>query len=216
MKLATLEQNQWIERVLGFRITPQSRGQDVLELVDAARLAALTGKADKLATASRRTGPQKLQATNRLLSAVAGKPAPLDPMDAPDHVATFVPDFLLAIEQERPTTSQQLSVGEKLSGQDQMLGIAELFAAVQRGLIEWEEVLTQAESEDRQVDKLEKESGKRDQDTYIDTLASYNDTRTEGLQAEARALPLVQALQAKFNSLSEEQQAAALQEVSNA
>jgi len=216
MTVATLEQDQWIERVLGFRITPESGGQDVLELVDAATLAALTDKAGKLAAAPRPEGPQKLQATNHLLAAMAGKPAPPDPLDAADHVATFVPGFLMAVEQERPTASQQLSVGEKLSGQDHMLGIADLFAAVQRSLIEWEEVLTEAETEDRRVDKLEKESENREEDTYIDTLASYNANRTEGLQAEARALPLQQALQAKFNSLSEEQQAAALQEVSNA
>jgi hypothetical protein len=216
MTVATLEQNQWIERVLGFHFAPKSVGQDILELVDTATLAALTDKAGKLATASRPAGPQKLQATNQLLSAIAGKPAPPDPLDAPDHVATFVPGFLMAVEQERPTTSQQLSVGEKLSGQDHMLGIADLFAAVQRSLIEWEEALTEAKTEDRSVDKLEKESEKRDEGTYIDTLASYNASRIEGLQAEGRALPLLQALQAKFNSLSEEQQAAALQEVSNA
>jgi hypothetical protein len=96
------------------------------------------------------------------------------------------------------------------------LGIADLFAAAQRSLIEWEEALTEAESEDRQVDKLEKQSEKRDQDTYVDTLAAYNESRSEGLEAEARALPLLQALQAKFNSLSEEQQAAALEQAGNA
>ena len=216
MTVATLEQNQWIERVLGFRFASKSGGQDVLELVDAATLATLTDKVGKLATASRPAGPQKLQATDRLLAAMAGKPAPSDPLDASDHVAAFLPEFFLAVEQERPAASQRLSVGEKLSGQDHMLGIADLFAAVQRSLIEWEEALTQAESADQHVDALEKEKEGRDEDAYIDTLGSYNGSRTDGLQAEARALPLLQALQAKFNSLSQDQQTAALQEAANA
>jgi hypothetical protein len=216
MIVANSAQNQWIEHVLGFHIAPESGGEDVLGLVDAATLAALMDKASKLATASRATGPQKLQATSRLLSGIAGNPAPLDPLETPDHIATFVPGFLMAVEQERPTTSQQLSAGEKLSGQDHLLGIADLFAAVQRSLIEWEQVLNEAETEDRLVDKLEKEDENRDQDAYIDMLAAYNGSRTESVQAEAHALQLLQALQAKFNSLSEEQQATALQEVSNA
>jgi hypothetical protein len=216
MMSASSEQNQWVEHVLGFHIAHESGGHDVLRSVDAATLAALTDKAGKLATAPRPSGPPRLQSTNRLLNAVAAAPAPDDPMEAPTHVAAFLPEFFVAIEQERPAISQQLSAGEKLGGQDHLLGIADLFAAAQRSLIEWEEVLTEAESEDRQVDKLEKQSENRDQDTYVDTLASYNESRSEGLEAEACALPLLQALQAKFNSLSEEQQAAALEQAGNA
>jgi hypothetical protein len=109
---ASSEQNQWVEHVLGFRIAHENGGQDVLKLIDAATLAALTDQAGKLATAPRPSGPPRLQSTNRLLAATGSRPAPEDPMEAPDHVATFLPDFFVAIEQERPATSQQLAAGE--------------------------------------------------------------------------------------------------------
>ncbi len=201
------EQNDWVERVLGVHVAP-SEG-------DQAALTALTTKAGKVG-APRPNAPPKAQTTNRLLGMVAGKPAPSDPADAPAHVAAFLPGFLVAVETERPAASQRLEVGEQVSAPDQILGIADLFAAAQRSMIEWEAILDQAETTERRVDIFEDQTEERDEDGYSTTLATYNTGRSDSIAAEERGLRLMAELQAKFNSLSESQQTAALQQAHNA
>ena len=171
---------------------------------------ALTAKAARLATVPRPTSPPKQQATSRLLNGIAQKPAPENLTDAPAHVAGLLPNFLVSLEAERPATSQKLEVGAPLPASDQILGIADLFAAVQLSMIEWENLLGQAEAADGHADLLEDQAEERDESEYVDTLTAYNTRRRESLLAQERATRLMAELQTKFNNLSESQQAAAL------
>lgn len=204
----TKEQDEWVERVPGVRTASASSPHELLR----AEVAALGEKAAKVAAAPRPTAPPRQQATNRLLNSIARTPAPDDPADVPGHVAEFLPGFLVSLESERPATSQKLGQGASVPAADQMLGIADLFAAVQRSMIEWENILDQAEAADRRVDTIEEEEENRDEQEYAATLAAYNARRHDGIVAEERAMKLMAELQAKFNSLSESQQAAALRQ----
>jgi hypothetical protein len=206
------EQDEWVERVLGFRTAPAASAPESLR----ASVAALSEKAAKLASAPRPTAPPRQQATNRLLASAAQKPAPDDPAEAHRHVAEFLPDFLVAVESERPATSQKLEAGAAVPPGDKMLGIADLFAAVQRSMAEWESLLDQAESADRQADTLEDEQEDRDEQEYDATLTTYNARRHDSIAAQDRAMKLMTELATKFNSLSETEQATAQQEARHA
>lgn len=208
----TKEQHEWVERVLGVRAAASPSPQESLK----AAAIALTEKAAKIAATSRPAAPPKQQATSNLLNAMAEKPAPEDPADTPAHVAAFLPTFLVSVETERPAASQKLEAGAPVPGPDQLLGIADLFAATQRSMIEWENILDKAESADRTVDVLEDQEEERDEQEYAEILTTYNARRHDSMTAEERATRLMAELQAKFNSLSESAQAAALQEAGNA
>lgn len=206
------EQNDWVGRVLGVRTAAGPSPQEALK----ATVAALAEKAAKVAAAPRPAAAPKQQATDRLLSSMAERPAPEDPADTPAHVAEFLPAFLVSVETERPAASQKLEAGSPVPGPDQLLGIADLFAAAQRSLIEWENILDKAEAADRTVDVIEDDEENRDEQDYAASLATYNVRRHDGIAAEERATKLMTELQAKFNSLSESAQAAALQETHDA
>jgi hypothetical protein len=150
--------------------------------------------------------------TTRLLGEAIRKPAPVDPLDAPEHVAAFLPDFLRTMAAERPTSSQPLTQGMAIPDSDVMLGIADLFAEVQRSLIEWENILGKAESADLQVDRQEELEEDRDEAAYDASLTTYNVRRKDGIAAAERSMKLTSLLQFKFNSLSKTEQAKALKE----
>ena len=202
------EQNDWVERVLGFRATPAASPDASLR----ASVAALSATGAKLAAAPRPTAPPRHQATDRLLANAAQKPAPDDPAEVHRHVAEFLPGFLVSVETERPATSQKLETGAPVPPADQMLGIADLFAAVQRSMAEWENLLNQADTADRRVDTIEEEEENRDEENYEKSLTAYNARRHDCIAAQDRAMKLMTELQVKFNSLPESQQAAALKE----
>ena len=206
------EQDEWIERVLGWRASPAASPDASLR----ASVAALSAKAAKLAGAARPTAPPRQQATNRLLNSAAQKPAPNDPALAHRHVAEFLPGFLVAVEAERPATSQKLEPGAPVPAGDRMLGIADLFAAVQRSMAEWESLLDQADAADRRVNTIEEEEENRDEQEYDATLTTYNARRHDSIAAQDRAMKLMTELVTKFNSLSESEQAAAQQEARHA
>lgn len=208
---ATKEQSDWIARVLGFRseaattVSPQ-------QALDAS-ISSLTAKAAKLAGAPRPSAPPRQQATEKLLGSMISRPAPEDAADAPAHVAAFLPDFLVSVEAERPAASQNLEAGSAIPAADQLLGIADLFAATQRAMIEWENLLEQTETADSTIDVIEEEEEQeRDESEYAQTLVTYNASRKQAITAETAALKLMAELQAAFNSLPDSAQAAALKE----
>lgn len=212
---ATEAQSDWVERVLGVRpraapAPPLSR--DAL----GAAVSSLAAKAGTVADAPRPGAPPRQQATGKLLATMAARPAPEDAAGVPDHVAAFLPDFLVSVEAERPAASQRLEAGSPVPGPDQLLGIADLFAAAQRSMIEWEGLLDQAEAADSTLDLIEEQAEeqdeRRDEAEYADTLLTYSTRREQTIAAEARALKLMSDLQVAFNSLSESAQAAALKE----
>jgi hypothetical protein len=210
--LPSKEQSEWVERVLNVRVEQAASPQEALK----ASLTALVGKAGKIADAARPSAPPRQLAAGRLLNAIAEKPAPADPAEAPAHVADFLPGFLVSIETDRPVASQVLEAGAAVPQQDQMLGIADLFAAVQRSMIEWENLLDQAENKEETIDSLEDLEAERDEKEYAATLTAYNARRNDSMTAEARALKLMAELQVKFNSLSDSQKVAAVKENSDA
>ena len=212
---ASSKQNEWVLRVLGVALAGGRAATAAEPPVPSNTLASLSEKAAKLGVVGRPGGPPKSVATSRLLGALGNSKAPDDPRAVPGHVEGFVPGFLATVESERPVTSKPLAPGEKLGGLDQVLGLADLFAAVQRSLIVWEQLLAEAEQSNAQIDKLEAAED-RDDDGYADALASYNALRTSSQAAEQRSMPLVEALQAKFNSLSADQQQAAAKEAPHA
>ncbi len=207
---STTEQSDWVERVLGIRPAPAppTSPQEALK----ASISSLIRKAEKLTGAPRPNGPPRRQTTEKLLNAMIARPAPDDAEDAPTHVAEFLPDFLVSVETERPTESQKLGVGSSVPGSDQLLGIADLFAAAQRAMIDWETLLDDAEEVDTEIDAIEEQEGPRDETEYTETLTAYNSRRKQTIAAEAKALQLMSELQVAFNSLSESARNAALKE----
>ena len=208
---ATAAQNDWLFRVLGVRSGSAEAAAPPPDSLDPDALAALSGKVGKLAAMARPTQAPKTQATNRLLGAIGAGKAPDDPMEAASHIAALVPGFLATMEQERPVASKPLTKGEKVDSQDQILGMADLFAVVQRSLVAWETLLDQAEQTSGVIDALEVEQD-RDEDDYTDGLGSYKSLRKQAIQAETQALPLLAALQDRFNKLSAGQQQATSKE----
>ena len=204
--VATAAQNDWLLRVLGVR--PGNAAAARPGSLDPAVLETMTGKVGKLAAMARPTQAPKTQATSRLLGAIGARKAPDDPMEAASHIAQLVPGFLATMEQERPIASKPLSKGEKVDSQDQLLGMADLFAAAQRSLVAWESLLEEAEQTSGTIDTLEAKQD-RDEDDYADALGSYKSLRKQAIEAEAQALPLMAALQDRFNKLSADQQQAA-------
>jgi len=139
-------------------------------------------------------------------------PVPEDPTDLPAHAETFVADYLVSVEAERPVSSQKLDTGSPVPGPDQLLGIADLFAATQRAMIEWETLLNEAETAESAIDLIEEQEQERDETEYAASLAAYNARRKETIVAEENALKLMTELQGAFNGLSESARALALQE----
>lgn len=202
---ASPEHDGWILRVLGIDLkTERLSGADDLGVTEES-LVALFEKAAKLVGAERPDGPAKSTTSNRLLEIAMTNKAPDDPLAMSGHLAKFVPGFLATIESERPVTSKPLEPGEKLGGQDQILGLADFFAAAQRSLIRWERLLDETEQANSELDRLESATP-RDEDDYLGMLATYNRLRTDSLHAQSEALPLLASLKEKYDSLSADQQ----------
>jgi len=204
---ATKQQSDWISRVLGIAMsaaTPQEAMR--------ATVTAMIGKAEKAAGVARPNSPPRRPRTERLLGAMTARPTPADPMDMPAHVEAFVPDFLVSIEAERPADSGKLETGSAVPGPDQLLGMADVFAATQSALREWERVLDQAETAESLIDVIEEQEESRDETEYAGALMSYNSSRKQAIAAEATAINLLAELRAAFNGLSEAAQAQASKE----
>ena len=210
----TKNQSEWVERVLGIKTQTAGAAPAASAPREAlkASIASLTARTAKIAEIPRPSAPPRQQATEKLLSAFVAKPAPEDPGEAPAHVAEFLPAFLVSMEIERPAASQKLAAGSAVPGADQLLGIADLFAASQRATIEWETLLDQAEAADSTLDVIEEQEEQRDEAQYGDTLLAYNTRRKQTIAAEAKAMKLMADLQGAFNSLSDSAQAAAMTE----
>lgn len=206
----TKEQSEWVARVLGFRPgdSPAASPHEALQ----ASVASLIAKAGKLAGAPRPGGPPRQQTTEKLLNAMTASPAPEDPADVPAHVETFLSDFLVFVEAERPASSEKLGPGSPVPGPDQVLGIADLFAVTQRAMIEWETLLNGAETAESAIDLIEEQEEQRDETEYADSLTTYNGHRKQTIAAEEKALKLMAELQGAFNSLSESARTQALKE----
>lgn len=206
------EQSDWVARVLGFRTdaTPASAPHDG----SLALVASLVANAMKVAGARRRPASSpRQQATERLLGTMTAKPVPEDREDLPAHAETFTADYLVFVEAERPASSQKLGVGSPVPGPDQLLGIADLFAATQRAMSEWETLLNEAETADSAIDLIEdQEKEERDETEYADSLTTYNERRKQTIVAEEKALKLMTELQGAFEGLSESAQTQALKE----
>jgi len=207
----TKEQSDWVARVLGFRADAASVSPT--HDVTLASVASLVANAMKVAGVRRPASSPRQEATKRLLGTMTAKPVPDDPEDLPAYAEAFTADYLVFVEAERPASSQKLGIGSPVPAPDQLLGIADLFAATQRAMSEWETLLNEAETADSAIDIIEdQEKEERDDAEYADSLTTYNERRKQTIVAEEKALKLMTELQGAFNSLSESAQAKALQE----
>jgi hypothetical protein len=143
----------------------------------------------------------KTATTGNLLAAMArAMPEAADGL--PAVLSGMIPRFLLAIENEPRMDAQPLSEGSTVPAQDQLLGIADSLNAVLRSARRWEELLGQAEDADRIIDEIEAaDRDEAQQETYENTVTSYNATRVAALREEERCMQLVNALAKEFQAV---------------